>query len=93
MSNSPRERTTASVHALIPPSTHEAFTVWAQSRGLSVSAAVRALINDALWREWRDEPLGALYGDLPAGVAQRIVERLSEAESDSGASRNDVPER
>lgn len=70
---SDRERTTASVHVLVTPSTRAAFEVWGTKRGMTVSAAVRALIEDALWREARREPLGALYGDLPASVARQIV--------------------
>lgn len=70
---SDRERVTSNVHTLVTPSTRAAFEVWADKRGLKVSAAVRALIEDALWREARNEPLGALYGDLPASVARQIV--------------------
>lgn len=68
-----RERTTESVHVLVTPSTGAAFKAWARKRDMTVSAAVRALIEDALWREFRGEPLGALYGDLPASVAKQIV--------------------
>lgn len=68
-----RERTTRGLSALVTPSTGAAFEVWAEKRGMTVSAAVRALIEDALWREARGEPLGALYGDLPASVARQIV--------------------
>lgn len=70
---SERERTTRAFSVLVTPSTGAAFEVWAAGRGMSVSAAVRALIEDALWREARKEPLGALYGDLPASVARQIV--------------------
>jgi hypothetical protein len=71
--NPARERMTANVHALVTPATRAAFVVWAERRGMSPSAAVRALIEDALWREVRGEPLGALYGDLPASEARQIV--------------------
>lgn len=70
---SERERVTSNVHTLVTPSTRAAFEVWAAKRGLKVSGGVRALIEDALWREARGEPLGALYGDLPASVARQIV--------------------
>lgn len=68
-----RERFTENVHTLLTPSTKDAFMVWARKRSMGSSAAVRALIEDALWREVRGEPLGALYGDLPASVAKQIV--------------------
>jgi hypothetical protein len=61
------------VHVLVTPSTGAAFEAWARKRDMTVSAAVRALVEDALWREFRGEPLGALYGDLPASVAKQIV--------------------
>lgn len=75
-----RERTTASLHALTTPTTREALEVWATRRGMTVSAAVRALVEDALWREVRGEPLGPLYGDLPADQARRIVAQSTESE-------------
>lgn len=68
-----RERMTESMHFLVTPSVAGAFDVWAERRGLSRSAAVRALVEDALWREVRGEPLGALYGDFPASMAHHIV--------------------
>jgi hypothetical protein len=68
-----RERFTENVHTLLTPSTKAAWLVWCQKRSMGSSAAVRALIEDALWREVRGEPLGALYGDLPASMAQHIV--------------------
>lgn len=71
-----RERNSVSVHALVTPTTGEAFEAWAAHRGLTVSAAVRGLILDALWRERRREPLGVLPGDLPAAVAREIVTDL-----------------
>ena len=68
-----QERFTENVHTLLTPSTKEAFRVWAGKRSMKPSAAVRALIEDALWREVRGEPLGPLYGDLPASMARQIV--------------------
>jgi len=70
------ERTTVSVHSLLTPATAEAFEAWANHRGMKVSAAVRSLILDALWREARGEPLGALPGDLPPSIARGIVTDL-----------------
>lgn len=76
-----RERFTENVHTLLTPSTKAAWLVWAGKRSMGSSAAVRALIEDALWREVRGEPLGALYGDLPASMAHHIVAASKPPES------------
>ena len=85
MKPTPRERFTENVHTLLTPSTKAAWLVWAGKRSMGSSAAVRALIEDALWREVRGEPLGALYGDLPASMAHHIVTSSESPESPAGA--------
>lgn len=77
------ERTTEGVHSLLTPTTARAFEAWSAHRGLKVSAAIRALILDALWREARGEPLGALPGELPPHVAREIVTRFRGPDSDT----------
>lgn len=79
-----RERTTAHVHTLLRPSTRAALDVWASRRGMTRSEAVRALVDDALWREVQGES-GPLYGDLPADVARRIVADSTVSDTPDGA--------
>lgn len=77
MSNSPApERMTKLVQTLVTPTVGEAFSLWASKRGLTVSAAARALIVDALYRELSASPVGPLYSDLPPDAARRIVALL-----------------
>jgi hypothetical protein len=72
------ERTTVDLHGLVTPSTAEAFALWAASRGLTTSKAVRALVIEALVRELQGAPVGALYSELPPETAARIVALLRE---------------
>lgn len=80
MSNDPppaeREHTTKNLHVLVTPSTREAFEAWCVSRGMTLSGGVRALVEDALYREASGEPLGALYGGLTTAKARQIVTEL-----------------
>lgn len=76
-----REKATKSLHALVPPSTHEAFELWAATRGLTASGAVRALVVDALLRELTASPLGPLSRDLPPDTAARIVAHLRDRQT------------
>lgn len=69
---SERERRTAPVHAVIRPTTAGLFKVWAENRGLTVSAAVEGLMVDALLRELTASPVGLLTRDLPPNAAARI---------------------
>lgn len=79
--NPARERATVHVSSLLPPSTAEAFALWASKRGLGTSGAIRALIVDALVRELSASPLGPLYSDLPPETAAQIVARMGERDS------------
>lgn len=59
-----RERATASVNALVPPTMKGDFDAWCAARGLTLSAGVKALIGDALARDART-PSNAMYRPLP----------------------------
>lgn len=89
MSNDPpaaeREHTTKNLHVLVTPSTREAFEAWCVSRGMTLSGGVRALVEDALYREASDEPLGALYGGLTTAKAHQIVIKLRARETPTEA--------
>ena len=67
-----RERRTAPIHATVRPSTAHAFGLWCDKRGLTVSAAVEALMVDALLRELSTTPVGLLTRDLPPDAYDRI---------------------
>lgn len=68
-----RENRTAPIHATVRPSTANAFRLWADKRGLTVSSAIEALMVDALLREVTASPLGVLTRDLPPDTLERIV--------------------
>lgn len=70
------ERMTTHVHTLTTQTMGQAFELWAASRGMSRSKALRSLMTDALWREAHGQPLGPLYGDLPPEVMTQIVADL-----------------
>lgn len=64
------------IHTLTTKQMGQAFELWAASRGMSRSKALRGLMTDALWREAHGQPLGPLYGDLPPKVLDEIVADL-----------------
>lgn len=70
------EKMTTHVHTLTTATLGQAFELWAESRGLSRSKALRGLMNDALWREAHGQPLGPLVSDIPPAELDRIVADL-----------------
>jgi hypothetical protein len=71
-----REKRTTPVHAVVRKSTGDAFRLWADKRGLTVSGAVEGLMVDALLREATASPLGPLTRDVPPETLARIVALL-----------------
>lgn len=75
-----REKRTTPVHAVVRQSTGDAFRLWADKRGLTVSGAVEGLMVDALLRELTTAPVGLLSRDLPPETLARIVALLRDRE-------------
>lgn len=80
-----REKATTPIHALVPPAMGHAFRLWADSRGLTVSGAVRALMVHAMTAEVSETPVGPLSRDLAPDETDRIVAHLRDRRGGSTA--------